>query len=102
MPVPRTVCAGVVPDPQARDGAAARGARRRRDFEGVTMGLRIGTGFRLCRHVLIGASVPLGHGRRLAAHRGHGNADPIQMAVGAVFLWVFLRVCWGLAWGPSG
>jgi hypothetical protein len=43
--------------------------------------------------------VPLGYGRRLAAHRGHGSGDPIQMMVGAVIMWVFLRVCWGLAWG---
>jgi hypothetical protein len=42
----------------------------------------------------------LGHGRRLAAHRWHGeHADPIQMMVGVVFLWVFLRVAWGLGLG---
>jgi hypothetical protein len=64
------------------------------------MSVRIGVGFRPFKHVWIGASVPLGHGRRLAAHRGHGErADPIQMMVGAVFLWVFLRVCWALAFG---
>ena len=64
------------------------------------MGIRVGVGFRPFRHVWIGASVPLGHARRLAPHRGHGErADPVQMMVGAVFLWVFLRVCWGLAWG---
>jgi hypothetical protein len=64
------------------------------------MGLRIGAGVRLGRHVWIGASVPLfGHARRLAAHRGHGSADPISIAVGAVIMWVVLRMCWGLAWG---
>jgi hypothetical protein len=39
------------------------------------MGLRIGAGFRLGRHIYIGASVPLGHGRRLAAHRGHRDCS---------------------------
>jgi hypothetical protein len=63
------------------------------------MGLRIGAGVRLGRHLYIGASVPLGHGRRLAAHRGHGSADPIDVMVGAVIMWAFLRVCWALAWG---
>jgi hypothetical protein len=38
------------------------------------MSLRIGAGFRLGRHVWIGASVPLGHGLRLAKHQGHGSA----------------------------
>ena len=41
----------------------------------------------------------LGHGRRLAAHRGHGSGDLVQMMVGAVILWVVLRICWALAWG---
>jgi hypothetical protein len=64
------------------------------------MSIRIGVGFRLARHVGIYASVPLfSHARRLGRHQGHGRGDPIQMMVGAVFLWVFLRVCWGLAWG---
>ena len=64
------------------------------------MSVRIGAGFRLGRHLYIGASVPLfGHARRLAAHRGHGDADPISMAVGAVIFWVVLRVCWGLLFG---
>jgi hypothetical protein len=67
------------------------------------MGLRIGAGLRLGRHVWIGASVPMfGHARRLAGHRGHGSGDPAQMMVGAVFLYVFCLVGWGLAWGPSG
>jgi hypothetical protein len=64
--------------------------------------IRVGAGFRLGRHVWIGASVPLGHGRRLAAHRGHGeHADPISMLVGLAIMWVFLRVCWALAWGAG-
>jgi hypothetical protein len=41
----------------------------------------------------------LGHGRRLAAHRGLGSGDLVQMMVGAVILWVVLRICWALAWG---
>jgi hypothetical protein len=61
------------------------------------MSLRIGAGFRLGRHVWIGASVPLGHGRRLVAHRGHG--DWFDTLVGLAIMWVFLRVCWALAWG---
>jgi hypothetical protein len=62
------------------------------------LGLRIGAGFRLGRHVWIGASVPIGHGRRLAAHRGHGEGSLLDMLVGLAFMWVFLRVCWALAW----
>jgi hypothetical protein len=38
-------------------------------------------------------------GARLAAHRGHGSSDPIQMMVGAVVLWVVLRMCWGMLFG---
>ena len=65
------------------------------------MGVRIGAGFRLGRHVYVGASVPLGHhARRLAAHRGHG--DWFDTLVGLAIMWVFLRVCWALAWGPGG
>jgi hypothetical protein len=49
------------------------------------MGLRIGAGFRLGRHVWIGASIPLGHhARRLAAHRGH--ADPLGMLLGLAIM----------------
>jgi hypothetical protein len=62
------------------------------------VGLRIGAGFRLAPTYLDRRVLPLGHGRRLAAHRGHGNADPIDMMGGAVIMWVFLRVCWALAW----
>jgi hypothetical protein len=55
------------------------------------MVFRIGAGFRLGRHVWIGASVPLGHhARRLAGHRGHGDADPIDVMVSAVIMWIFL------------
>jgi hypothetical protein len=61
------------------------------------MGLRIGPGFRLGRHVWIGASVPLGHGRRLAAHRGH--ADPIGFLVGCVIIYAFVMMVWALAYG---
>jgi hypothetical protein len=39
------------------------------------MGIRIGAAFRLGRHVWIGASVPIGHARRLAAHRGQFRPD---------------------------
>jgi hypothetical protein len=66
------------------------------------VGLRIGAGFRLSRHVYIGMSVPLGHGRRLAAHRGH--ADPPSLfdtLVGLAIMWLFLRVCWAMAWGEG-
>jgi hypothetical protein len=49
------------------------------------MGSRIGASFRLGRHVYVGISVPLGHhGRRLAAHRGHG--DPINFLVGCMIM----------------
>jgi hypothetical protein len=61
------------------------------------MGLRISTGFRLGRHVWIGASVPLGHGRRLAAHRGH--ADPIGFLVGCVIIYAVVMMVWALAHG---
>ena len=61
------------------------------------MGLRIGAGFRLGRHIWIGASIPLGHGRRRAAHQGHGEL--FDMLVGLAIMWVFGRVCWALAWG---
>jgi hypothetical protein len=65
------------------------------------MGLRLGVGVRLSRHVGLFYSVPLGHhARALGRHRGHGSGDPVQMMVGAVFLYVFCRVAWGLAWGP--
>jgi hypothetical protein len=30
---------------------------------------------------------------------GHGSGDLVQMMVGAVILWVVLRICWALAWG---
>jgi hypothetical protein len=50
------------------------------------MGLRIGAGFRLSRHVWIGASAPLGHGRRLAAHRGY--FDLLGMVVGLAIMGV--------------
>jgi hypothetical protein len=59
------------------------------------VGLRIG--FRVMPHVYF--SVPLfrSHGRRLAAHQGHG--DWFDTLVGLAIMWVFLRVCWALAWG---
>jgi hypothetical protein len=54
--------------------------------------------FRLGRHVWIGASIPLDHhARRIAAHNGHG--DWFDALVGLAIMWVFLRVCWTLAWG---
>jgi hypothetical protein len=61
------------------------------------MSLRIGAGFRLGRHVWIGASIPLVHARRLRRHQGHGNL--FDTLVGLAIMWVFLRVCWALAWG---
>jgi hypothetical protein len=63
------------------------------------MGIRVGAGFRLGRHVWIGASIPLGHGRRLASHRGHGEGSLFDTLIGLAIMWVFLRVCWALAWG---
>ena len=62
------------------------------------MGLRVGAGFRLGRHIYIGASVPLGHhAQRLGRHQGHG--DWFDTLVGLAIMWVFLRVCWAAAWG---
>ena len=64
------------------------------------MGLRIGAGFRLSRHIWIGASVPLGHARRLAAHQGHAeHLDPIKVLLGAALAWAMLRWFWGMATG---
>ena len=61
------------------------------------MGLRIGVGFRPLRHVWIGASVPLGHARRLAAHQGHADgADPVSFLIGLAVMWVVARTLWGL------
>jgi hypothetical protein len=64
------------------------------------MGLRIGAGFRLGRHVWIRANIPLGHhARRLGRHQGHG--DPISFLVGCVIMYAFVMMVWALAW-PSG
>jgi hypothetical protein len=63
------------------------------------MSLRIGAGFRLSRHVYVGMSIPLSHGRRLAAHRGHADGSLFDALVGLAIMWVFLRVCWAMAWG---
>jgi hypothetical protein len=70
---------------------AAAGCRKffRQD---LTVGLRLG--FRLAPHVYL--SVPLGHGRRLAAH--HGHANPLGLLLGLAILWVFVRGVWGLLW----
>jgi hypothetical protein len=63
------------------------------------MGLRVG--FRAAPHVYF--SVPLGHARRLAGHRSHGERfDPVGFVLGVVIMWVFLKVCWAAAWGPGG
>jgi hypothetical protein len=51
-------------------------------------------GFRLAPHVYY--SVPLSHGRRLAAHQGH--ADPLGFLLGLAIMWVFVRGVWGLMW----
>ena len=59
------------------------------------MSLRIGAGFRLSRHVWIGASVPLGHARRLAAHQGHGNADPVGIVIGLLIVAGVLKAAFG-------
>jgi hypothetical protein len=40
--------------------------------------------------------VPLGHGRRLAAHQD--QADPLGFLLGLAIMWVFLRTVWALAW----
>ena len=65
------------------------------------MGLRVGAGFRLGRHIYIGASVPLGHhAQRLGRHQGHG--DWFDTLVGLAIMWVFLRVCSAPAWGEGG
>jgi hypothetical protein len=62
------------------------------------MGLRIGAGFRLGRHVWIGASIPLGHhARRLGRHQGH--ADPISFLVGCIIMYAFVMMVWALAYG---
>jgi hypothetical protein len=69
------------------------------------MGLRIGAGFRLGRHVGIYASVPLfrHHARRLAAHRGHSDRSVLDMLLGIFVMYIFVRVAWGMAFGwPSG
>jgi hypothetical protein len=63
------------------------------------MGLRIGAGFRPFRHVWIGASIPLGHARRLARHTGHAEGSLFDMLVGLVAMWVILVVLWKMAWG---
>ena len=60
------------------------------------MGVRIGDGFRLSKHVWIDAPIPLGHTRRDAAHQGH--ADPLSFPLGLAIMWVFVRGVWGLAW----
>jgi hypothetical protein len=65
----------------------------------LIVGLRIGAGFRLGRHVWIGASVPLGHhARRLAAHRGHGE-DLGQMLLGLGAMYVIVVVLYKMAFG---
>ena len=59
------------------------------------MNFRVGAGFRLGRRVWIGASVPLGNARRLAAHQGHAeHLDPIKMLVGAALAWGMVRMFW--------
>jgi hypothetical protein len=35
----------------------------------------------------------------LATHRGHAEGSLFDMLVGLAIMWIFLRVCWGLAWG---
>jgi hypothetical protein len=47
-------------------------------------------GFRLSRHVWIGASTPiLSHGRRLAAHQGHGS--PLSGLTGLLVIYALIR-----------
>jgi hypothetical protein len=61
------------------------------------MGLRIGMGFRLSRHVWLGYTVPLGHhARRLAAHEGH--FDPLGSLLGLAIMYVMLRTLWAVMW----
>jgi hypothetical protein len=51
--------------------------------------IRLGFGVRLSRHVYLGASVPLSHARRLAAHQGHGS--PLSGLIGLLFIYALIR-----------
>lgn len=55
------------------------------------MAVRVGAGFRLSRHVWIGASVPLGHARRCLAHRGHGDGNPVVGVIVLVLLYALVK-----------
>jgi hypothetical protein len=55
------------------------------------MGLRIGAGFRLSRHVWVGATVPLGHARRCLTHQGHGSGNPVVGLIGLVVIYALIR-----------
>jgi hypothetical protein len=55
------------------------------------MGLRLGFGFRLARHVYLGATVPLGHARRCAQHDGHGSGNPVVGLIGLVVIYAIVR-----------
>jgi hypothetical protein len=65
------------------------------------MGLRIGFGFRLARHVWVGASTPVfGPARHVVRHQGHAEPfDPISFVIGLAILWAVVRTCWGLVTG---
>jgi hypothetical protein len=64
------------------------------------MGLRIGFGFRIARHVGIYASVPLfrHHAQRIAAHQGHANPPVIDQVLAFLFLCWLVGKCTG---GPD-
>jgi hypothetical protein len=67
------------------------------------MGLRIGAGFRLSRHVYVGMTIPLGHhARRLARHTGHGDGSWLDALLGLFIMYVFIRVVWALAYPDAG
>jgi hypothetical protein len=55
------------------------------------MGLRIGAGLRVSRHVWIGASVPLGHAHRCIRHDGHASGNPVVGAIVLILLYGLIK-----------
>jgi hypothetical protein len=45
---------------------------------------------------------PPTHQNRLPRISILDSAQPKSALVGLAIMWVFLRVCWALAWGPEG
>ncbi len=63
------------------------------------MGLRLGVGVRLSRHVGLFYTVPLGHhARRLAGHTGH-SGSVLDTLVGLGVMYVIVVVLWKAAVG---